>query len=370
MEQRLVELEEMVSRIDEGVGKLRNPHLDMRLERDPVKEVTKVLRRLARPGQSVLAGPWCSEVGYELLYWIPFLRWAVQAHPQLRQNMLVVSRGGTEDWYAGIGAAGYADVFDHVDPGAFKSGREQATAEGKRKKQKQYDISTFDSEMLARVAAARGVADYRALHPSVMYEELRLLGDRGAHGRFDQIARYEPLPKPALGELEGRLPDDYVAVKFYFNYPLPASAETTALVKGVIERIARERDVVLLNTGMSFDDHWDFDPAASARVHRFDALMTPANNLRVQTAIISRARAFVGTYGGLSYLPPFFGVPSLSFYADWTRFSHHHLALAQRVFRGPGWGHFLALDLHQAPLLQLAQGAIDLAPAHPLGATV
>ena len=44
--------------------------------------------------------------------------------------------------------------------------------------------------------------------------------------------------------------------------------------------------------------------------------MTPRNNLAVQTKVISGARAFIGTYGGLSYLAPFYGVNSLAFYSN------------------------------------------------------
>ena len=29
----------------------------------------------------IVAGPWLSEVGFEVLYWIPFLRWWVTARP-------------------------------------------------------------------------------------------------------------------------------------------------------------------------------------------------------------------------------------------------------------------------------------------------
>ncbi len=43
--------------------------------------------------------------------------------------------------------------------------------------------------------------------------------------------------------------------------------------------------------------------------------MTPQRNLEVQTVIISEARAFVGSYGGLAYLGPFYGVPSVGFYS-------------------------------------------------------
>jgi hypothetical protein len=344
-------------RATDGLSKLgRKVLTEYEAEREAKKAINLVTRRDA----PYVAGPWCSEVGYELLYWIPFLRWAVETHPGLKTDLMVISRGGTGDWYAGIGAR-YADIFDFVDPDTFRAGRERATVEGKRKKQKQYDISSFDADVAARVAASRGVSDYGMLHPSAMYEMLRVLGDRGALARFDQVARYEQLARPSLGELDGLLPDDYVAVKFYFNYPLPATDQNAARVRAIVEHLARHSNVVLLNTGMTFDEHHDFDPETAARIHRFDALMTPANNLRIQSAIISRARAFVGTYGGLSYLPPFYGVPSVSFYSDWTRFAHHHLALAQRTFRGPGWGHFLALDVNEAPLLHLAQGAVDQA---------
>ena len=47
--------------------------------------------------------------------------------------------------------------------------------------------------------------------------------------------------------------------------------------------------------------------------------MSPRTNLDVQSKVIARARAFVGTHGGLSYLPPLYGVKSLSFYSDAAR---------------------------------------------------
>ena len=35
------------------------------------------LWRAARGSAPIVVGPWLSEVGYEVLYWIPFLRWFV-----------------------------------------------------------------------------------------------------------------------------------------------------------------------------------------------------------------------------------------------------------------------------------------------------
>ncbi len=41
----------------------------------------------ARPGP-IVAGPWLAEVGYEVLYWIPFLRWFCDAHGVPRERLI------------------------------------------------------------------------------------------------------------------------------------------------------------------------------------------------------------------------------------------------------------------------------------------
>ena len=85
--------------------------------------------------------------------------------------------------------------------------------------------------------------------------------------------------------------------------------------------------------------------------------MAPERNLEVQTAVIAGARAFVGTYGGYSYLAPLCGVPSLAFYSVREGFFAHHLELAERVFRRLGAGSLLPLDVRDADLVRLALGS-------------
>jgi hypothetical protein len=81
--------------------------------------------------------------------------------------------------------------------------------------------------------------------------------------------------------------------------------------------------------------------------------MTPARNLAVQTAVIARARAFVGTYGGYSYLAPFCGVNSLAFYSE-RSFKTHHLHVAQHLFEQLGGTTVVPLDVAQLPIVRLA----------------
>jgi hypothetical protein len=84
--------------------------------------------------------------------------------------------------------------------------------------------------------------------------------------------------------------------------------------------------------------------------------MPPARNLAVQTAVIAGARAFVGTYGGYSYLAPFCGVSSLAFYSERT-FKPHHLHVAQRIFERLGGPSVLPLDVAALPAVRLALSA-------------
>jgi hypothetical protein len=152
-----------------------------------------------------------------------------------------------------------------------------------------------------------------------------------------------------------------VAVRFYFNYSFPDTEENRSFVTAVIKNLTDKTNVVMLNTGMRLDDHWDYDSFESERVTRLDRLIKTNNNLDIQTITISRARAFVGTYGGLSYLPPFFNVPSICFYSKPERFNQCHLELANRVFRHDGWGSFVALHTKHLDLL----GAIgDISRKH------
>jgi hypothetical protein len=59
----------------------------------------------------VVAGPWLGSEVEELLYWIPFLRWAQTATFGLRDRLTVVARASSAAWYEGIGSTD-ADAAD------------------------------------------------------------------------------------------------------------------------------------------------------------------------------------------------------------------------------------------------------------------
>jgi hypothetical protein len=312
------------------------------------RRMFEALDRIAASGKPVVVGPWTGEVGFELLYWIPFLQW-IRARWDIGGRELVISRGGVETWY-GVPANAYADVFTVVTPDEFRG----AVAEEKRKQRK---LGAFDDRILDSVLRQRGLGDVETLHPGLMYRAFASYwNDQAGYARVDQFTRYR-LFQPPSAEHAGRLPHEYVAARFYFSESFPATPENQAFARAVIASLAERIPVVLLNPGFRVDDHGDIAAAASGRIMTIAGDVTAARNLAVQSAVISRARAFVGTYGGYSYLAPLYGVPALAFYST-RSFKPHHLDAAQRAFANLGAATLLPLDVAQASLVQLALGAL------------
>lgn len=316
------------------------------------RRLFKRLDQIAASSAPIVVGPWSGEVGFELLYWVPFLEWARARWALAADRFVVVSRGGVEAWY-GVTGGRYLDIFSALAPERFR----EATS---RAEHKQRRTSSLDTEILEKLKA-RGLPDGELLHPELMYRTfMPFWRDEAGFATVEAFTRYRsftPVPDPVLS----RLPADYVAVRFYFSDCFPATSENRAFARTVVSTIAARTPVVLLNPGIQVDEHVDFTPEIAQRVHTIGEAIAPERNLAVQSAIIAKARAFVGTYGGYSYLAPFYGVPALAFYSSRT-FKLHHLHVAARVFAGLGSASVIPVDVAHAPIVQLALGSV-LSPA-------
>jgi hypothetical protein len=318
---------------------------------DPIALAVAAVEAVVSTGAPVIAGPWTSEVGYELLYWIPFLRWAVDRWPELAEKLAVVSRGGVASWYDGVSAR-YVDVLDVLSPEDWvaERARERERAGGK---QKQLDLSRLEEEVLAEAACRLKLDSPVTLHPAIVYRLYKSLWRADDVMRFLEISRYAKIE--GGGELPNEvsmlLPERYVAARFYFSEAFPPTAANREAVESVLARFETDARLVVLTMRNSLDDHVDLVPSTGS-VIVIDELSSPRENLALQTQIIGNASAFVGTYGGLSYLAPLLGVPTLAVYSDDRGFHRCHLELAQRVFTPP-LGDLLAVGLRQLDLLRL-----------------
>ncbi len=285
-----------------------------RLERD--------LAAVAAGSGTIVAGPWLGEVGFELLYWAPFLRWFTERFDVAPSRLLVVSRGGTASWYRPF-AGGYREIFDYLTPAEFRRRHDERVAANGEQKQTQ--VLAFEHQLLQQLTP--DVHHRRMLHPSSMF---RLFGPFwwGHVGPewVHQRTRYQRLeaPPPAAG-----LPAaPYTAVKFYFNECFPATDANRAFVRRTLQALAARGPVVSLATGLQLDDH-GHDDLQAAGVMPLPAHVDPRENLTLQTSAVAGASAFVGTYGGFSYLAPFLGVPATAYFSHAGGYAPRHLQMAR-----------------------------------------
>ena len=140
----------------------------------------------------------------------------------------------------------------------------------------------------------------------------------------------------------------YTAVKFYFNDCFPDTAENRAFARRTLQTLCERGPVVSLATGLRLDDHASDEGEGAkvrggegARAQLLPADMHPRENLALQTAVVAGASAFVGTYGGFSYLAPFLGVRSTAYFADPHGYSPRHLLMARSALDSIGAGRLL-----------------------------
>jgi hypothetical protein len=298
----------------------------------------------------VIVGPWTSEVGYEALYWIPFLRRAVDRYGLRPDRVIAISRGGTGAWYEGI-AGRYVEIFDLIPPDEFAR---QTAARRESGDQKQMAPSAFDRDLVARASERLGVRDATLWHPGLMYQLFRPFwhGDRSLeflfrHADFRRSSHADhSAPVPGL-------PADYAAVKFYTGPALPDSEENRGLLVDLVRRLAARMPVVLLDTAWTVDEHRDYVLDGIPGVITLRPSLDPGTNLGVQTRVIAGARQFVGTCGGLAWLAPLMGVDTLAVYAD-DRFLTAHLYAAKYAYRRAQAARFSTLNLKALRRLRAA----------------
>jgi hypothetical protein len=329
------------------------------------RDVDRAIGRLARGSGPVIAGPWLSEVGYEVLYWIPFLRWLCDAHAITRDRLIVLSRGGMETAYADI-AGTYLDLFDLMTPEALAAGNRQRQADHEGGGQKQSGASTFDEELLAAARTRLGISAASVCHPSLLFGLFRHVW----HGNlpmdfFWTRTRYATSTADTARTLAG-IPDDFIAVKLYAGPALHASDPTKEAVRALVERAASLAPVVLLETDFGIDEHRDFDLRTLPGVISGGGLMTARTNLGVQLSLIARSRFFLGTCGGLAWLAPFMGVPTVAVYDD-DRPLTSHLLIARQAGALAGAAEFTSIDLRALQRVDLfsTHRAARVGPTQP-----
>jgi hypothetical protein len=325
-----------------------------------VERTHSELERLSRSNHRIIVGPWLSEVGFELLYWIPLLNWAASAYAIGPERLIVVSRGGAGLWYREL-AQEFVDLLRLWTVDHYRDENERRWNDDGN--QPQYVVGELDREVVRLVQSRFAGETLELLHPALMHQLFRAYWyDKGAAGLVLKHTHYRPLS--GIGNALDGLPEHYVAVRFYTRQSFPDTIENRAFVAATVSALATQVPVVLLNTNIRIDDHADL-PVPSTGVYRLADLMTPENNLEIQTRAIRHARALVGTYGGLMCLAALCGVPAIGFYSHDTKLLSAHVDMADRLGRRMD-APITMLRVDQAALVGSVTGASGHARAESL----
>jgi hypothetical protein len=330
-----------VHEIGEAKKRVDTYRAEWRVERD--------IARVVSGSDPIIVGPWLSEVGYEVLYWVPFVRWVQSQYDIPRDRLVVVTRGGAAAWYADI-TTNAVELFDLMSPEEYAAGNAQRSVED-RGTLKQFGVSPMDQRIVADVQRRIGTSRTQVLHPAFLYRLFHQfwLGHRppsflGTRTRY-RLVSAPSVPVPPL-------PAGFVAVKFYTAASLPPTESVRRALQSIVLGLAERMPVVMLDTGLTLDDHEDYSFAAASRIHSVRESLRPRDNLAVQTAIISRASSFVGTCGALAWLAPMLGIDTTAVFAD-AQFLHGHLDVARRVYSTLGQ-RFSPLDVSAVDQLGLS----------------
>ena len=317
------------------------------------------MRRSSKP---IFVGPWTSEVGFETLYWLPWLAHVQHTLGIDPSRLIPITRGGASQWY---GVPKGLELFLMRTPQELRvETKLRARATGM---QKQGPVRPFDTAIYADAANTLGIDRYLTLHPGWMYETLAPFweAERGLAWLQRQM-RFAPMvPGPVP---EGvTLPSPFVAVRFYARPTFPATPQTIEFVKAVLQKLAKDQAVIILDSGVHADEHVDIIqkelPKGVVTLSSLYPHLSPANNLAVQSAVLAQSVGFVGTYGGIAQMALRLRKPSVSYYVDWhgTCLAHQHLSEALALQSGVS---FIVTRLHDLLLQQSVSPTLQLV-GHP-----
>jgi hypothetical protein len=128
--------------------------------------------------------------------------------------------------------------------------------------------------------------------------------------RMQDVLRHERFEISKNNGLHG-LPPSYVAMSVAFTEALPDTDENRQFLATLIDQVSANADVVLV----------DSPPPAeiaiprSDRVHRLE-IIYPNVDTAIQTQVVARARAFIGSHGGLAVAAAFCGTPAVTYHSD------------------------------------------------------
>lgn len=283
-----------------------------------------------RSDRPIVLGPYLSDVGSELLYWRPFVAWMHERFGARTAPVVAVSRGRVDDWYADI-ATSYVDVSDLMTFDRFQElNRERIRETGSWKQKVMTDL---DRTLLDQLGDRLGGVEPEVLHPSLIFRVCsRIWNGTTPHSWLSEHATYDRFQPLASNELPPSEP--YVAASFWFSSCFTDTRAHRHLMHLALTELSRRLPVVVVDVGGFPGVPESLEATGSIRV--VPGPDQSAGQLGEHSRLIAGASAYVGTFGNISQLAPFYRVPTLTLYDEEGALFLHHLKTATQVAQALG----------------------------------
>ena len=318
---------------------------------------------LAQTTQPILLGPWTSEMGFEALYWLPYLQQLRHRYHLDPQRLIAVTRGGAGAWYD---VPRTVELYDYLPAKDLRLSALQAQAADGSIKQR--GMTAWERRLLALLAERLGLRRYYVLHPSWMYQALEPWWGPQTMPFSAAIEQLRFTPIPAVPVPVGlSLPEQYVVVRWYQRATWPLREDLVDWTQAVVRVLAERMPVVVLQSSTYADDHVDFPVLTGPNITLVRA--DPwRDNLAVQSAVLQRAAAFVGTWGGVAQLAVRLGIATAAFFDRWHSCSYAHKVLTEWLALQQGTGLFVGRP-HDAEFVRTVLSKELALPALPKGSS-
>ncbi|MEJ7891567.1 MAG: hypothetical protein WKF94_02870 [Solirubrobacteraceae bacterium] len=303
---------------------------------------------LAERDTPIVFAPCLADLGFELLWWAPMVRWTLQRMPELADRAVAVTRSVDGDWLP--------DTLERVELRAL--GFELPPASGRERR----GPDTFDGMLLQAIRSRLDVQLVDLVHPG-LYESARrrLLRDGPASFAAALTATATAIKGPGVQHVAlAADPGDHTVLAPRSSAAFAAGRLDDDLTVELVLALADQGPVVLADADAALVHRPELEGVAErlTSVAGYDAELTAVRS----------ARAYVGAYDGRAVLAALHGVPTLAFADGLGSVDLNDYAVLTRLAElSAGVAPLHALSPSQLPAELVRDGGLDLGA---LGAAV
>jgi hypothetical protein len=276
-----------------------------------LRPVRTALEELQRGTAPIFVGPWNDSIAHEVLYWIPFVHWAVATYNLAPERLIVLSRGGVQAWYGELGTR-YLDAPTLFSAAEWEHWLQRSIPQS-RQNPKQAAMFPFDQDIVDRAAKAFDLSEFQVLHPLAFFRVWGRLHTDRAMEQLRDVLR----PTPLVGRVsppfdqaqDADNPASYAVMSMEWTEALPDTTSNQRILQDAAARLAAAQQVVTLQPSSA--------PAEQAR-------------------LLAGATEFAGGYGDLAVLASFCGTAATAFHSEPV--PAEQLDVLRQVCEPAGWG--------------------------------